>query len=803
MKLLQEDPRDTNVRLKIGDLHLKLGETEKAIAAYSEVALQFSRGGFDAKAVAIYKQILRVDEGYLHARVQLGEHFHRMGLVSDALREYQQAIRLCEARDLKSEAFDLLKKVAALDPGNVANRLNLADLMHRQGLVDDAREQYVALLEEVSRHTAGDMVVRVAEQMIAVFPDHIEARTALANARVSLGDAKRAVDCILPVLETFPDHVPLREALVNAYEALSDDDAARDVYRELAELYKQRGDQDRARDIQQRFVTIGELEAEDNTSPSILLTDPSLHGVGIENSGNLLGDIGLEHSFEEDLELVDSATPGDEGGPALVGSSDSIEDPEEALAEARVALEFGDVTGAERVVRSVLDRSPDHEGARALLQELVRNGETSEELPDVEIVLVDEEDRDETYTSVEPPRSLVSKADRPSPEMGLEDDAGPDLESLEFDLDLDADPAATGDTSGSPDIDLEIDIDFDGDADVDASEGSNGSESGVRGPEAPSGSGWGAESARIAENLEEAAFFLSQGMSEEAEQICRGVLDRAPAHPQALVLLGEILAARNENPDVSSIPIDGSTFDDAVGWEAPAEIVDTADDLEFDEPSHSSLDRAIPIDVTSSAASDVALDACEANPVASEAPSGRLVLQEVPGGDAAAGIETSLPVEDEADDRFDLAAELESEELNEGIEEVFRAFKRGIQEQLGDGDAEAHYDLAIAYKEMGLLEDAVREAEIVVRAGIRGVEARALAAQCKIELGRPMDAAHDIYQALERAGDMGASVIALRYELGEALLAAGKRAEALEAFQKVASLDPGFREVAERIGHLR
>lgn len=803
MKLLQEDPRDTNVRLKIGDLHLKLGETEKAIAAYSEVALQFSRGGFDAKAVAIYKQILRVDEGYLHARVQLGEHFHRMGLVSDALREYQQAIRLCEARDLKSEAFDLLKKVAALNPGNVANRLSLADLMHRQGLVDDAREQYVALLEEVSRHTSGDMIVRVAEQMIAVFPDHIEARTALANARVSLGDPKRAVDCIVPILERFPGNVPLREALVNAYEALSDDDAARDVYRELAELYKQRGDHDRARDIQQRFVAIGELEVEESTSPSILLTDPSLHGVGLEHSGGLLGDIGLEHSFEEDLELVDSSTSGDEKGPALAGSSDSIEDPEESLAEARVALEFGDVACAERVVRSVLDRSPDHEGARALLQELVRNGETSEELPDVEIVLVDEEDRDETYTSVEPPRSLVSREDRSSTEMGLDDDVDPNLESLEFDLDLDADPAATGDSLGSSDIDLELDIDLDDDVDVDASEGVDESESSTRGSEASGGSGWGAESARIAESLEEAAFFLSQGMSEEAEQICRGVIDRAPAHPQALVLLGEILAARNENPDVSSAPIDGSTSDDAIGWEASAEIIDTADDLELEEPLRSSLELEIPSDVISSPANDVVFDGREAGPVELETPSGGMVLHDVSVGDAGVGIETALRVEDEADDSFDLAAELESEELNEGIEEVFRAFKRGIQEQLGDGDAEAHYDLAIAYKEMGLLEDAVREAEIVVRSGTRGVEARALAAQCKIELGRPMDAAHDIYQALERAGDMGGSVIALRYELGEALLAAGKRAEALEAFQKVASLDSGFREVAERIGHLR
>ena len=57
--LLEADPRDTNIRLKIGDLHLRRGETGEAIGAYLKVGAQFMKDGFDAKAVAIYKQIAR------------------------------------------------------------------------------------------------------------------------------------------------------------------------------------------------------------------------------------------------------------------------------------------------------------------------------------------------------------------------------------------------------------------------------------------------------------------------------------------------------------------------------------------------------------------------------------------------------------------------------------------------------------------------------------------------------------------------------------------------------------------------
>ena len=66
----------------------------------------FSRGGFDAKAVAIYKQILRTEEDSLEARTHLGECFQRMGLTSDALREFQEAFKICQKKELKREAFE-------------------------------------------------------------------------------------------------------------------------------------------------------------------------------------------------------------------------------------------------------------------------------------------------------------------------------------------------------------------------------------------------------------------------------------------------------------------------------------------------------------------------------------------------------------------------------------------------------------------------------------------------------------------------------------------------------------------------
>jgi tetratricopeptide (TPR) repeat protein len=131
--------------------------------------------------------------------------------------------------------------------------------------------------------------------------------------------------------------------------------------------------------------------------------------------------------------------------------------------------------------------------------------------------------------------------------------------------------------------------------------------------------------------------------------------------------------------------------------------------------------------------------------------------------------------------------------------EVFAAFKRGIEEQVGAGDADTHFDLAIAYKEMGLHEDAVRELEAVLRTGTRTSEALSLLAHCKLFLGDPAAAVAHLEDALARAADSDQADVSLRYDLGEALLAAGREAEALEAFTKVAALDPKFRDVAARV----
>jgi tetratricopeptide (TPR) repeat protein len=159
------------------------------------------------------------------------------------------------------------------------------------------------------------------------------------------------------------------------------------------------------------------------------------------------------------------------------------------------------------------------------------------------------------------------------------------------------------------------------------------------------------------------------------------------------------------------------------------------------------------------------------------------------------------------EDGFDLAAELDvahphsDEESAPDFADIFSAFKKGIEQQLSAEDAAAHYDLAIAYKEMGLLSDAVEALEKVQKAGPLGVEGISLLATCRLEMGQPEAAIGLLVKALGKAATNGEK-IALRYDLALAFSAAGQREEALTAFQEVAKQDPSFREVQAQIEEL-
>ncbi|HYA63605.1 MAG TPA: tetratricopeptide repeat protein [Candidatus Sulfotelmatobacter sp.] len=144
------------------------------------------------------------------------------------------------------------------------------------------------------------------------------------------------------------------------------------------------------------------------------------------------------------------------------------------------------------------------------------------------------------------------------------------------------------------------------------------------------------------------------------------------------------------------------------------------------------------------------------------------------------------------------------------LKEVFEEFRAELGEMgAEDEDLETHYNLGIAFREMGLLEEAIGEFQKVAKANDRGKAFR-YAMQCStllglafMEKGQPNIAAIWYERALNTPGIDSESKLALRYDLGVAQESAGDLESALKSFSQVYAINIDYRDVAERISSLQ
>ena len=144
------------------------------------------------------------------------------------------------------------------------------------------------------------------------------------------------------------------------------------------------------------------------------------------------------------------------------------------------------------------------------------------------------------------------------------------------------------------------------------------------------------------------------------------------------------------------------------------------------------------------------------------------------------------------------------------LKEVFDEFRAELGEMgTEDEDLETHYSLGIAFREMGLLEEAISEFQKVAQASERGRAFRYTMQCCTLlglafmEKGQPAIAAIWYERALKTPGNDPESTLALRYDLGVAQESAGEPEAALKSFSQVYAMNIDYRDVAERIAALQ
>jgi tetratricopeptide (TPR) repeat protein len=133
------------------------------------------------------------------------------------------------------------------------------------------------------------------------------------------------------------------------------------------------------------------------------------------------------------------------------------------------------------------------------------------------------------------------------------------------------------------------------------------------------------------------------------------------------------------------------------------------------------------------------------------------------------------------------------------VETVFAQFKKGVDRVISPDDAETHFDLGTAYKEMGLLDDAINEFKISAQNPKKSTLAETMIGLCHMERGDLPAAIECFRRALQSPSKSEREELGLYFELGNAYETAGDLSEALYFLQKVEKRDPQFRGVRQRV----
>jgi len=643
-KVVEIDPGDVRSRQKLAELLVRSNRNTDAYEQYESVAKYFSSNGFYLKAIAIYKQMQRLDSSQVSIYNRLAELNEKQGLVGNAMSEYRTLVNYYERNGMVADAIKTLEKMRDLDASNLNVRVKLAEVYATSDRQDEGLVEFEGILASLSERNDFDKILRLYKMFLPLFPNNKKLQMGLALTLYEKGELEQGITILNGLLKDNPDNPDILRLLARGYNDSQDWVCAKQTYQQLLEMDPSDLDTREGLikchlDSQTPEPALAELE---DWKDSFFKADR------LEQLKNyyerLKNELPQNKTVLQTLDSIYELTG--EGDKLLDIMSEKENEPEEVIIDETLSDSLlGSVD--QDIEAPVLDLDIDTGDEEELVLEVA-----AEE--DDDLLLEPVEDEEEIF------------------ELNI--NAGNDLESadedLEFSFDISEDKTAQAASAAAGQRDIRAD-------------------------------------------LEEAEFYIQQGLYDEADKLCRDILAYAPDSVECQLKLDEI-----------------STY---LQKEAAGTVSEQKD-----------LDSEVMTD--------------------------------------------GFP--DFEDTDFSPTLEEKSGQ---------KVFRTDVDEQIAADDMESHYNLGIAYREMGLLDDAISEFDKAAKDPSRFVDCQMLKALCYADREDFPNAELMLQQALESENLDSAQRLNLGYELGLLYERCERSEDALASFQSIASQDDSYRDVRDKV----
>ncbi len=231
------DPDDARHRQKLAELLVKANNKDAAIAEYEAISKQFASKHFYLKAIAVHKQIQKLDPDNINITLTLASLNEKQGLIGNALAEYNLAVTHYLKIGEVPEAITVIERMLAADPDNLNTRLKCAETYIVAKQPDKAYEEFSRLALLLGKRGDESAFGRVCERVRALVPDKPDFVLDILETQIGEGDVAGALAYLRELTDN--DKTDLRgwKLLVDAYQGCGDNANRKLTLQKIIDLY--------------------------------------------------------------------------------------------------------------------------------------------------------------------------------------------------------------------------------------------------------------------------------------------------------------------------------------------------------------------------------------------------------------------------------------------------------------------------------------------------------------------------------------------------------------------------------------
>lgn len=201
-KIVQDNPKDWNTFIQIGNLYLKIGKNAEAIANLKKVADYYYQDGQHVKAIALYKQINRIDPALEAISLKLADLFIKQGLIMEAKSQLVVLGEHFTKKGQINQAAEVFKKLIELEPDNLKAKMELAKIFKSLGDINAAITEYLTVSEGYEKQNSIAESIKILEEALEIQPSNVEILKRIVALYNKSGDAQKAIDLLEKLIES-------------------------------------------------------------------------------------------------------------------------------------------------------------------------------------------------------------------------------------------------------------------------------------------------------------------------------------------------------------------------------------------------------------------------------------------------------------------------------------------------------------------------------------------------------------------------------------------------------------------------